>query len=151
MRERLLDKIEIVSESGCWIWMGVVTPKGYGHISVGGKKNFCHRLSYSEFVGEIPKGLCVCHKCDVPACINPDHLFLGTHKENMDDRTRKGRSKGFLHKNRGGEGNPNSKLKAADVIDIRKSTLKQRELSEKYNVSMSTISGIKTGRKWRHV
>jgi len=94
IRERLLYNIEIITESGCWLWVGSLTTGGYGNLSVNYKNKPCHRLSYTEFVGEIPEGMLVCHRCDVPSCINPNHLFLGTYQDNMDDMVKKGRARG---------------------------------------------------------
>lgn len=76
--------------TGCWLW-GAATrdKKGYGVLKVKGKMQFAHRLNYQIHKGEIPKGLFVCHRCDTPTCINPEHLFLGTTQENTQDRTNK--------------------------------------------------------------
>lgn len=87
---RLEKKIERIPFSGCWVWMGWVDYQGYGrsgHV-------FAHRRVYSLYREPIPKGLCVCHRCDMPSCVNPDHMFLGTHLENMQDSARKGRQRG---------------------------------------------------------
>jgi len=91
--KRFLPKIEIVTESGCWIWMAATDDKGYGIMSKGFKKApyKSHRVSFLIFKGEIPKGMNVCHKCDIPSCVNPDHLFLGSQKENMMDASKKNR------------------------------------------------------------
>lgn len=76
-----------VTESGCWLWMGVIHASGYGHYN--GKK--AHRLSWELHNGSIPDGMCICHKCDVPSCVNPNHLFLGTQGDNVRDAWTKGR------------------------------------------------------------
>jgi hypothetical protein len=89
LKERLLSGIS-QSASGCWEW-GKAKRSGYGAIKVNGKCVSTHRLSYEVFVGEIPNDMLVCHKCDNKICINPDHLFLGTHSDNMQDCSKKGR------------------------------------------------------------
>ena len=86
-----LESFSAKDASGCIIWQGS-TSAGYGAVRVNGKTRKTHRLSYEEYVGAIPAGMCVCHKCDTPLCINPDHLFIGTHDDNMKDMVAKGRS-----------------------------------------------------------
>lgn len=82
-----------ITPSGCWEWTGMRDPKGYGYVTVPGKgSRRAHRVSYEEFVGPIPPGLCVMHACDNPPCINPSHLSVGTTRDNMHDMIRKGRA-----------------------------------------------------------
>lgn len=83
-----------VTESGCWIWDGYLDSCGYGRTGFANEQQSAHRVSWKVFRGPIPKGLCVLHRCDVPSCVNPDHLFLGTQIDNIDDMTRKGRARG---------------------------------------------------------
>ena len=90
LRERLLERREIDGE--CWLWTGPQTRDGYGVITVGrGRQYRVHRVAYETFVGPIPAGMLVCHRCDVPTCFRPEHLFTGTYSDNAIDRDRKGR------------------------------------------------------------
>ena len=89
--EEKMNNYEIVTETGCWIWMGCVNREGYGQVSVDGRLQRAHRVFFG--LDKIPKGMLVCHKCDVPSCVNPDHLFLGTQTDNILDMMSKGRGR----------------------------------------------------------
>jgi hypothetical protein len=82
-----------VPESGCWLWLGSLNLKGYGRLMIKKKSVLAHRFSWEHHNGPISKGLLVCHKCDTPSCVNPDHLFIGTHADNLRDMRNKGRWK----------------------------------------------------------
>lgn len=135
-KERLISKIERL-ESGCWKWLGSKNKKGYGMMVYKGRIHASHRVSWQEYNGPIPDGMLICHKCDNPSCVNPDHLFVGSNQDNMDDMKEKGR---HWHKTPRGEQNKNSKLTWDQVREIRASEhLTVRELANKYGVTDVTI------------
>lgn len=135
-------------DGGCCEWTGAKIPDGYGSLQVCYKHTLAHRFSYEITIGPIPKGLYVLHKCDNPACVNPDHLFIGTQKDNVQDCISKGR---FTRSDRRGEKCPTSKLTEKDVIYIRQSNLLQRELAEHFGVTRQAIGDIRSRRNWSHV
>lgn len=151
--------------SNCWLWIGHLNKKrgGYGYFKSRGKIWRAHRLSYEIHYGSFDKSLDVCHKCDNPPCVNPNHLFLGTAKDNCQDTVRKGRTKrGSEHglnvhpeRRPWGERNGQSKLTVEAVIDIRNSYDKRKksveELSKKYNVSIFNIYKVISRKLWPNV
>lgn len=147
-RERLLrhhHKVDGPLDTPCWVWTGAVDARGYGRLIVKreGKKVHwrAHRLSYQEFVGPL-EGLFVCHRCDVPRCINPDHLFLGTHTDNMADRDAKGRNNAAR-----GPQKPSTKLTLEAVEEIKQGG-SASALAAKFGVSVSLIYKVRQGRAW---
>jgi hypothetical protein len=153
LRSNLWNKFKIIN--GCWIWIRERDKDGYGEISVHGikrQKLKAHRVSWEVFKGPIPLGLNVLHKCDNPPCINPDHLFLGTQKDNIQDMITKGRK--VIVPGLKGEANPTSKLKSEQVKKI-KSMLAQGivagVIAKEFGVARSTISMINIGRLWRDI
>lgn len=92
LQEKFDEFTQPVTESGCLIWTGNINSKGYGVVSINSKAHRAHRVAYEKNIGEIPKGLHVLHKCDVRCCVNPNHLFLGTNFDNVQDRVNKKRS-----------------------------------------------------------
>ena len=146
-QERIEAKVLRIPEAGCWVWMGGTTVRGYGQIESNKRKLYAHRASYEAFVGPIPEGMYVCHACDNVACVNPNHLFLGTQKQNLQDMANKGRSTR-------GEKNPMAKLSEEDGKDIKyliRTGLSSKDLSVEYGVSPNAINLIKQGKRWNHV
>ena len=130
--------------SGCWLWLGQPLRDGYGTVQWGGRAMQAHRFSWLALRGQIPSGQLVLHRCDNRICVNPDHLFLGTHLENAID---------CMQKNRKplGERVKGAKLTKADVISIRNSSLKVRELANQFRVAPSLIWRVRAKQSWRHV
>lgn len=132
--------------NGCWHFRADLNSKGYGRLYRDGKRAFAHRVSYELHVGPIAQGLLVLHRCDVTTCVNPDHLFLGTFKDNYDDMVSKGRSK--LLK---GEEKKGSKLTDERVRFIRSSSKRVDQLAAMFGVSREAIYDVKSRKTWRHV
>lgn len=136
------------NKNGCLEWTGV-NRNGYGRINYKRKTYTCTRLIWEKNKGKIKKKLVVCHKCDNPSCINIDHLFLGTKKENMQDSILKGRRYKVE-----GENNKSAKLKISDVIEIRKMMKEGRsamEISKRFLVNVSTIRSIHNRKTWKDI
>jgi hypothetical protein len=132
----------------CWEWTASKR-NGYGRIKVDKSMLSVHRLVYEMTNGKISKEMSVCHKCDNPSCVNPDHLFLGTHSDNMRDMVSKNR------RDSKGSKNGRSLLTEPSVRIIKKLLLEgfmlQKDIASKFNVSISTISGINQDKTWRHI
>lgn len=145
---RFLARPVLVDEVGCWIWTGSRTKGGYGKIRSGNRSIYAHRLSIFVHRGVDPDGFSVCHHCDNPSCINPDHLFASTTRGNSEDAHWKGR----LGRNQlRGDENGNSKLRAADIPIIRSSSATLGELGKRYGVHATAIGMAKRRKTWRHI
>lgn len=142
--DAFMDRVDTNAPNGCWIWTAAILPSGYGHIIVRQTNYMAHRLSYEIHVGAIPKNMFVLHKCDNRACVNPDHLFLGTQADNMRDMVAKRRQ---LY----GERNPSAKLTEEQVLEIREAVGRHADIAAQYGVERSTVGLIKRGKLWKHL
>ena len=138
------SRVNVGEPGECWTWRGGLFDGGYGAFRYDGNTRAAHRFAASLKYGAIPKGLAVCHRCDVPACVNPEHLFIGSYADNMQDASRKGR---MAH----GERAYNAKITEADVMAIRASPLTCSRLAAHYGVDTSNISCIRRRKTWKHV
>ena len=139
----------VIKTDSCWLWNGGLSSRRYGSIMYHGSVRRTHRLAWELTNGVVPDGLCVLHRCDVPRCVNPDHLFLGTHDDNMADMAAKGRSN--PPKPTPGSQHPESKLTEQDVVEIRASKDSLTTLAKRYGVCFQNISMIRNRTRWRHV
>jgi|CXWL01.1.fsa_nt_gi hypothetical protein len=141
---------------GCWEWIAGKFPGGYGQFWINGTQKHAHRISFEIYIGPIPEGLYVCHHCDNRACVNPDHLFLGTHQDNMDDMMSKGRvgQRGWNWRLPGhsqGSLNTAAKLTEEQVRAIRQDPRRQQAIANDYGICQVMVSEIKRRKAWKHV
>lgn len=143
--EAKINKIE----GGCHEWMGYVNNHGYGNFNLNGYKQGAHRVSYSHYSGELGH-LHVLHKCDNRKCVNPNHLFLGTHQDNMDDMMEKGRHRTVPQD---GANNGNHKLDEGDVLQIIDllALFNNKEVALMFGTTHSNISCIRLGKTWKNI
>lgn len=141
LAERFWEKVEIAGPEECWKWLAGCTSDGYGVLtSSEGKQLRAHRVAWGLENGEIPEGLFICHSCDTPLCVNPAHLWPGTHTDNQRDATTKGRS-------------PGAKLTVEEVILIRMVHPAQtfEELAETFQIHSFTVRQVVAGRTFKNV
>lgn len=150
-KETFMNDVYPEPNTGCWIWGKSLTEKGYGNVQKKVKGHVLrgsHRVSFYIHNGPFNYSLLVCHKCDNPICVNPDHLFLGTTQENTFDMKSKGRAS---H----GESRPTAKLNETQVINIRTKyatgNYTTRELAKEYDIDHGNVAGIIRRATWRHV
>lgn len=148
VEQRFWERVQ--KSGGCWIWRGPFMKNGYGSIGMGGRegrREYAHRLSWILANGPIVDGLYVLHRCDVKACVRPDHLFLGTHADNMRDKALKG-----LAVVASCENSPNAKFTNAQVLAIRQRAAEgamYKTLALQHRVHPSVISRIVNRKTWR--
>lgn len=161
----ILDNVEFDTAAGCWLWSAAFSPKGYGRLSIMGQPVFAHRLSYENFVGPTDE-LSVLHKCHVRCCVNPDHLYLGVNRDNVDDRLRRfgcdpSRRRDIIslapkrkYKAREVRGRTSPRhgiqhvLQPDQVRAIRRSAKSGVDLAKEFGVSTASISKIRNRRLW---
>jgi hypothetical protein len=148
LAQRLAHCTAQPDENGCTLWTGYKQASGYGAIRWDRKMIYVHRAAWELANGPIPTGLHVCHRCDVPPCVNVGHLFLGTNADNIADRVAKNRSNLPCLK---GEEHANAKLTEAAVRAIRASTRLQREEAAIYGVDKTLIGKIRRREVWKDV
>lgn len=140
---RFMTKVRVNHEdtNACWHWIGAGKGNGYGSFVWDGNATQAHRAAYMLFRGEIPEGHDVCHSCDNRSCVNPDHLFTGTRKRNMEDCAAKGRTTGFHRKH----------LKEFQVQEVRRrlnTGLTARQVSKQMGIAYITVNSIKKGKTY---
>ena len=147
MKQDIIDRLYnnlLIVENGCWEWQRGKIGMGYGHISYRGNKLLTHRLMWELHNGTIPYKMCICHHCDNPPCCNPDHLYLGTYKDNNIDTVIKGHHI-----------NGHAKLTENDVREIRRllsiKLYTQQQIADMFNISKPVINHINCGRNWTGV
>lgn len=146
--ERFWNKVK--KTEGCWEWIGLLKPNGYGWFSIGKRPINAHRMAWELTHGAIPPKTNVCHRCDNRRCVNPDHLWLGTQSENLLDMWRKGRGVSRPNPKRGEE-NYQAKLSWNDVRFIReqRGKLSQRTLAKMFGVCQQTVCEAQKGLTWK--
>lgn len=138
----------VIKCDGCWDWSGSKDVNGYGRLNINSVPALAHRVSWAVHNGPIPEGKHVLHKCDNPSCSNPDHLFLGTHRENVADKMQKDRHRYGVSK---GEKHGCSKLTEDQVREIRASKGSSLIIAKQYGVSGRTVREIRTRQSWAHL
>ncbi len=165
--EAVLERVTPEPNTGCLLWIGAVDVDGYGLTRVRGRQFRAHRLAWEQVYGPVPAGALICHRCDQPSCVNPAHLFAGSHRDNMADRAAKDRQlacgvRGEAHYNHlrpaflrvRGERHGRRKLsevQAREIIARLHAGETQHGLARSFGVSVGTVNLIALGRNWAHL
>lgn len=149
LHEKFWSRVQ--KTNSCWLWEGRLTKAGYGQISHRGTPIYTHRLSWEIHKGSIPKKMEVCHHCDNPACVNPDHLFIGSHRDNMHDMLSKNRGSTAGLADQRGEKHPGAKI-TEDIVRAIRQRLRSKEshssIAKDLGISRPTVTAINCGRLW---
>lgn len=148
--KRFWKHIDKKENNECWDWIGACNKYGYGQIRLNDKVIRVHRFSWIIHNGKIPGDLYVLHKCDNPLCVNPNHLFLGTHQDNMDDMINKKRDNKAKGENHGMAKLTSKEVKKIKVL-LNQKEISRKRISKMFNISQSVIASINTDKTWRHV
>lgn len=143
---RFWSKVDKRGTEGCWVWNAALDGGGYGHFRIGGKSFRAHVMTLEASTGGHPSGMFACHHCDNPKCVNPAHLYWGTHQENMDDAVERKRTTW-------GGRNANAKVTEADVVAMRHAYaagVRTSELGLRYGIADHTVNSICLGTTWRN-
>ena len=149
--KRFWNNVNKGADHECWGWLASSDSCGYGRFRFRSKLLSAHRVSWEIHNGKIPNGLHILHKCDNPNCVNPNHLSLGTHQDNMNDRGAKKRTSGGNLK---GEANKASRFSESDIItmrDLAKQGVKQKEIASQFGTTQPVISNIINHKYWTHI
>lgn len=153
--ERFWNKVDKRDKNKCWNWIGAKTSNGYGHMKINGKTIRSNRISFIIHNGYIDDNKYICHKCDNRACVNPDHLFIGTACDNIRDMWNKSRNpKNVIYNPQSGEKHYNSKLTELDIYRIRlfyKFGINQHKLAKIFNTDQPNISCIVLYKTWKNI
>jgi len=136
--ERFMSKVD--TSGDCWEWTAFRLKIGYGRFGLHQKVEQAHRVSFEHFHRKLEPGECVCHACDNPGCVNPDHLWAGSQKDNVADMTRKGR---YPHRQ-----GMNNKIAVDQVEEIRADSRTQQEIAKSYGITQAQVSQIKLRKSW---
>ena len=143
--QRIMEKITPLTECGCWVYDGSVDKNGYARIKIGSRCALAHRTVWEELHGKLPSiSVKVRHSCDIRCCVNPDHLSIGSQRDNVHDAINRGRAS-----HPAGESHWKAKLTEKVVEEIRNSPLSGSEWARRLKMDQSTINDIKSGRGWR--
>lgn len=161
-QKRFWNKVDVRGPEDCWLWKGTLVEAGYGKMNILKKHQLTHRVSVILSGRELHGDLCACHTCDVRACCNPRHLFIGTRSENLADMTMKGRrARGKTHRSftspestPRGEKHCGAKLNdniVREIIFLKKCDVMSKDIAVRFGVSTATISYILNGNRWKHI